>query len=277
MARLILHIGTHKTGTTFLQNTLTANARRLESLDIWVPQFGRAPGHHALAGAWNAHLCASGPADAAWTSLNRNWSQGPGTTVVSSEELSRLFGPAAVDFAQMRAFCAGFDEVRVICVLRNQASFLQSAYLQVARQRATPGWRKTLRNALEKERFNGLTLNYDRLCSRLLDGFARSELRFLSYEAAAAAPGGVLGAVLRAMDYPDAIHALMPASEAFSNRSPACKPSFTQDDIAEFTARFAPSNAALANRIAHLQPGFSIAPMLAEPKRLFQSDIAADA
>ncbi len=44
--RLFLHIGSHKTATTFLQNSLTRNAPALRDLGLLYPKAGRIHGAH---------------------------------------------------------------------------------------------------------------------------------------------------------------------------------------------------------------------------------------
>ena len=52
MARVVLHIGTHKTATTTLQDTLATNRALLAEQGIVYPSIGRATGHHTLATHW---------------------------------------------------------------------------------------------------------------------------------------------------------------------------------------------------------------------------------
>jgi len=52
MARLILHIGTHKTATTTIQNSFHANRKLLAQHGLIYPDLGRAAGHHGLVTDW---------------------------------------------------------------------------------------------------------------------------------------------------------------------------------------------------------------------------------
>jgi len=309
MARLVIHIGTHKTGTTYVQSMISANAARLAHQGVHVPRFDHRAGHHPLAAVWNARFRrASVPSDRAWRRLRSFAAATSGTVLVSSEELSRLYGPARVRFAEMRALADAFDEVRVVCVLRNQASFLQSAYQQVSRHGIAPGWRNCLKTALEKQRFSGLTLNYDRLYSRLLDGFNRHEIHLISYEAACSTTGGLIGALLDAAGWGSGPHGLRNVADAKSNRSPEplstylynraklrggntcslagiearlkvehgrdCRTTlFTRSELRRLGAVFEPSNTALENRVAPIQPGFRIAPILPGAATVWREDI----
>ena len=51
MARLVIHIGTHKTGTTFLQHKLALARPWLEERGFVYPDLGR-PAHHPLIAHW---------------------------------------------------------------------------------------------------------------------------------------------------------------------------------------------------------------------------------
>src|SRR4029453_10824750 len=46
--RAILHVGTHKTGTTAIQRTLAENTDYFAKNGIHWPMFGRGPAHHLL-------------------------------------------------------------------------------------------------------------------------------------------------------------------------------------------------------------------------------------
>lgn len=49
MSHLVLHIGTHKTGTTSFQNMMWKNARKLANYGVIYPRIhARHTGHHGL-------------------------------------------------------------------------------------------------------------------------------------------------------------------------------------------------------------------------------------
>ena len=295
LARLVIHIGTHKTGTTYLQKLMRGNKRILGQKGVVVPRLGRATGHHCLAGVWNARFEISSDPATPWREIARRWSRSEKTVFVSSEELSRLFGPSRVSFSEMRDLAAAFEDVKLICVLRNQADFLQSAYLQVARFRSAPNWAKAVRVAIEKRRFDGLTLDYDRLCSRIYDGFNRREVHFVSYDTVADASDGLARAVLRQAGIDGVVGALNRPSRAQSNPSPKAfssrfpeelgwslfKPAQHHKRVTLFSPRevdllsevFGPSNQNLARRISYLQPDFRVGPMLPHGADIWRFDL----
>ena len=52
MSRIILHVGTHKTATTTLQDTCAANRRRLAAHGVVFPEVGPTNGQHTLVTRW---------------------------------------------------------------------------------------------------------------------------------------------------------------------------------------------------------------------------------
>ena len=56
MSEILIHAGTHKTGTTTIQDTLRHNRARLKAARLVYPAIGRAAGHHLLAAEWLSHL-----------------------------------------------------------------------------------------------------------------------------------------------------------------------------------------------------------------------------
>ena len=64
-ARLVIHAGTHKTGTTFIQNSLAAASPRLRRHGIFYPVMGPAGGQHGLTTLWAPRMRAyASPAEA---------------------------------------------------------------------------------------------------------------------------------------------------------------------------------------------------------------------
>ncbi len=127
--RLLLHIGTHKTGTTTLQSLLAKNRDRLADRGICYPVTDRPPfpNPHKHNNLWRA-LDAGPDAFAAEKAvlLREFYASGAETLVMSEEHLSchRLKA-----LAQMRAFADDFD-VEVICFLRRQDYFIESWWSQ---------------------------------------------------------------------------------------------------------------------------------------------------
>ena len=71
MSKVILHIGTHKTGTTTIQDTFALNRNLLSGKGLVFPEIGKTNGQHGLVMDWIKlpeayHLDTT--AQAAWTS-----------------------------------------------------------------------------------------------------------------------------------------------------------------------------------------------------------------
>jgi len=300
MSRIVIHIGTHKTATTHLQDTFHKNRALLKTHGVTYPYIGWTRGQHGLASAWirmpmpyallNPHR--------AWDKLTRAHADKPGTVFISSEEFSRL-APRQVNMAELRKMVAGFDEVRILCTLRNQASFLQSVYQQVSVERNPGVWGPFYKRALQTKRADGLALDYNDLYDHLLTGFAPEEIRFLSYDTAVKDEGGIVGAYLRALDLPLRADDLEPFAAKSSNVSEdalatlaanmvagadvarpglvaqmrqaldqgagADRPRstvYSRAEVQEMAATFNPLNAKLARRLRAHQPAFRVGPML---------------
>lgn len=300
MSRIVIHIGTHKTATTHVQDTFFKNRERLLAHGVTFPVVGDTRGQHGLANRWIAMPPPYALADpqAAWDALIARHAGKPGTLFISSEEFSRI-APRKVDMAELRQMLAGFDEVRLICTLRNQASFLQSIYQQVSVERNPGAWGPYLKRALHLRRADGLALDYNALYDHLLTGFAPGEIRFLSYDAAVKGEGGIVGAFLRELDLPLAAGDLEPFAEKSSNVSEdalvtlaanmvagnhVARPAlvarmrqalnhdaggarprstlFGRPEVKQMAEAFNPLNARLSQRLRLWQPDFAVGPML---------------
>lgn len=229
MSRIVIHIGTHKTATTHVQDTFHKNRALLKQHGVIVPYIGRARGQHGLASAWirlPLHYKLRNPIRA-WEKLARTYAGRPYTVFVSSEELSRQH-PNRVDMQQLRELVSGFDEVQILCTLRNQASFLQSVYQEISKGRNPAAVGPFLQRALQTHMVDGLALDYGALYSHILTGFAPENIHFLSYEAAVAGEGGIIGAFLRILAVPLAADQLRRFSDRNSNVS--------DDPLATFAA-----------------------------------------
>lgn len=303
MARLVLHIGLHKTATTTIQDTLFHNRAMLADHGLIYPFVGETRGHHGLVTRWvpmPRPYALRGDPEAEWHRVAADYADQDGIVFLSSEEFSRAH-PRRVDLNDLRRLTDRYESVQVICMLRNQRSFLQSVYGQVAHDRAAPEVRGFIRNAIDQGFADGLWMDYDALAAHLETAFAPEELLFLSYEAASASEGGILGEVLRCMGLGGRASALVPFGEGRSNTSPdllaamvagaiarpAIAPSkliaaiegvlraqfgegmrgtiFTPEETAEISRRFAASNAAFESRRRALQPGLRLAPI--QPKQ----------
>jgi hypothetical protein len=145
MTKAILHIGTSKTGTSFLQQTLSASRDALVPAGFVYPRFGNRKDHTELSLAFNSrhsqrHMIfniAVGPESRQWLTdtLNEQLTgeaarglTGAETWVFSTENASRLQDADAAALIEfMREF---FDEITVIVYLRRREFMLASRYSQ---------------------------------------------------------------------------------------------------------------------------------------------------
>lgn len=311
MARLVLHIGTHKTATTTLQDTFAANRALLAREGLIYPKIGQATGHHGLVMEWLAlppvYALPGGPA-AAWGRIAA-LARGPGVVFLSSEEFSRGQPLPRVDFRALRQRLAGFEGVTVLCTLRDQLSYLQSIYLEVSKKQVPQPWSVFLAEALTTGYAAGLFLDFAALDGFLRTAFAPDEIRYLDFATARGAPGGILGAALQAAgcDLPAAalrqvedgaanvspdplaawaanqIAAPYPVSEALlalttaalrADLDPAVRTTlYTRAEEVRLLQYVAPLNARFAESLAARQPGFRITMAPPPPRRMFREDV----
>ena len=198
MSRIIIHIGTHKTATSYIQNLFRINRGLLKQHEIIYPLISRKMGQHALVGVWNKQFLPDSKFDpiAAWKDVSKTYAKHDCTVFISSEELSRFHGSAGVSPQQLRELVADFDEVKLIYTLRNQAHFLQSIYHQVARNRVLDHPEIILEAALKTHLSEQLSLNYNKVYSQLIQTFRRTEICLISYDQAIKKKGGIAQAIL---------------------------------------------------------------------------------
>ncbi len=206
MSRVVLHIGTHKTATTTLQDSFRHNAALLAEHGLNYPVLdARHSGHHGLVMDWNPLPRVyelPGGSVAALRQIARDHAGGNATVLLSSEEFSRGADGARVDFRAVRDALAGFDRVEVLCVLREQWRFLQSVYVELSKYRPPPRPVHLAEAALTTGLAEGLWLDYGALHDHLRQAFTAEEITFLDFDQAARSPEGILGAVMRHLGLP---------------------------------------------------------------------------
>lgn len=203
MSRLILHIGTHKTATTAVQEGFASHRDALAAAGLIYPRLGPEDyaftGHHGLVSDWNPNLerfALPGGSRAALRKLAADYGKAPGLVLLSSQEFSRGRPGGQVDFRALRADLAGFERIEVICTLRDQWQFLQSVWIEMARNRPPPAPHRVVKITREGGLTAGLWADYSALYTHLRQAFAPDEISFLDYRKAARSPGGVPGALL---------------------------------------------------------------------------------
>jgi hypothetical protein len=298
MSRIVLHVGTHKTATTTVQDTLALNRRHLRGHGVVFPQVGPSAGQHALVTRWiplPERYCDSRPALESWQALVRGHAAGDATVFVSSEEFSR--SRPGVDMRELAGLVAPFGRRTVVCVLRSQLAYLQSIYLQVTKEARVAGFEAFLAEALRTNLATGLQLDYGALFDRLLEGFAPEEIVFVCYETAVSGPGGIIGGIFERLGLGEVAAGLAPLAAGDSNVSPvplaawaanqisapgvagrglielaseviaeifgaaARTTLFTRAEAARVAAHFEPLNAAFEARYRRIDPGFALAPL----------------
>lgn len=128
MAKIFLHIGLNKTGTSSLQDFFSMNAETLRSREGLVyPRAGRdKTAHHPLS-KWAKAASAGGPAaDPAPGEALRAELQGAAKAVISSEDF-HTHGAKGIEY--MGRLLAGHD-VRVVLYVREHVAYLASWYQQ---------------------------------------------------------------------------------------------------------------------------------------------------
>lgn len=200
MARVLLHIGTHKTATTTLQDVFHHNSDLLARAGIIYPRLHRRiTGHHGLVHDWGAVpdvYRLPGGSRAALTKLARDYADTDHVVIVSSEEFSRADPNTAPDLAEIAKILSPFDRVEVLCTLRGQWEFLQSVYQELSKKRSPPRPPQLVGPVIKSGCFAGLFADYTLLLDRLETCFPADAITLIDYHSARAGPGGIVGAVL---------------------------------------------------------------------------------
>ena len=312
MAKLVLHIGTHKTATTTIQDCFARNADLLATHGLIYPRLNPASGHHGMVMDWVGlplNYAIEGGSLAAMQGLAQRYGAQEGTVLLSSEEFSRAASGGRVDFAALRQAAAGFSRIEVVCLLREQWQFLQSVYLEISRYSQSPPPAQWVAGLLATDMAQGLWADYTRLYADLLQVFAADEIRFFSYADWAAAPEGVVGRMLAYLGVDLAVADLEMDHGGRSNVSApplaswaanviahpmaaaqglvaACagalmveygedRPSllWQRDEMARLLDYGAARNAALTRAVIPHQPDFALPPCLPPANAVYREDI----
>ncbi|CAB4722160.1 MAG: hypothetical protein F2667_10765 [Actinobacteria bacterium] len=150
--RVYLHIGAPKTGTTYLQDRLTVNAKALAAHDVHFPTRSAlvSPGLFQFRAAldvlgqdWGG---APGHAEGSWDALVRRVRRRTGTVVVSHE----IFAPARAEVADRvkRELAGGGAEIHIVYSVRDLARQVPAAWQESIKQ----GRKWTYRRFLKRVR-----------------------------------------------------------------------------------------------------------------------------
>jgi len=221
MAKIILHIGTHKTATTTIQDTFHANAKTLAKLGLVYPILASHTGHHGLVSNWpsrpKAYELPGGPLNTL-SAVARRYANTDKTVFLSSEEFSRE--GALDDLGRVRAALAPFETIEVVCVLRSQWQFLQSVYGEIAKSRVPLRPPALVSTAIDSGAVEGLFVDYNSILDRLLATFNSNEIRILDFDSLKSEKNGIVGAFLRLARISVPHGALRRVNNGASNVSP---------------------------------------------------------
>ena len=133
MKSILLHIGTHKTGSTSIQKFLDRASEQLREDGVLYPEAGRPDdrvphGHHLL--AWSIQQKRGLKNLEGWEEVTSEIRRTPCSQIVLSSE---VFADCSVE--QIRHVCSFFPnaEVRVLVFLRELFSYMASVYKQHVR------------------------------------------------------------------------------------------------------------------------------------------------
>ena len=184
MARLVLHIGGHKTGTTYIQSVFHKNRRLMKQHGVVYPAIGTPKAHHVLSATWITAKATQGiaskvgGADVAWDRFLTKSKNQKGTIFLSSENFSRAH-PQKVDMSELADRLSVFEDVKIIFTAREQAGLAQSAWLQVAKSKKVLSLDEAFSSILETGRWRGLWYDYNLLYDHVLSGFKPSQIHLM--------------------------------------------------------------------------------------------------
>lgn len=234
MSRIVLHIGTHKTASTTVQNTFWQNSALLARHGVVYPRLDQNTGHHGLVPGWaempDVYKLPGGGL-AALEKIAADHAGSDRTVLLSSEEFSRE--RAISEMGPIRDIISVFDTVEVVCVLRSQWQFLQSIYLEISKKRVPPRPTALVKPVIEKGHAGGLWVDYTRLLASLEHHFAPGEITFLDFDTARNGEGGVIGALLRHLGVDLAAQDLTAVDGGAANVSPMSLASWAANVLSE--------------------------------------------
>jgi hypothetical protein len=174
MTRFVLHIGPHKTGSTYLQNHLTHNRAALIGRGIYYPREWTTPEI-----AWCHAELASLLQHDEFESVARGFADlkaaGWPTVILSSEDFSSL-GDDRLRFLRE---CTG-DEVEIVFFARRWSELLRSHGQEHIRQGGTKFLPEFVAGILS-DPFGSETINFSLVLDRFANAFGPSRLKVLSY------------------------------------------------------------------------------------------------
>src|SRR5438067_3457255 len=150
MARVFLHIGEPKTGTTFLQQVLWGNRAELAARGIALPGHHAQDHYRASQDLRGLEVLPSDPAGSwagEWEILAGQAKRAPGAAVISHE----LFSAADAGQAGRAVGSLQPAEVHVILTVRDMATLLPAEWQESVKHRSTRGWEDWLGDVIDRE------------------------------------------------------------------------------------------------------------------------------
>ncbi len=195
MRRLYLHIGSHKTGTTALQQSLHKNRVRLASCGAaFACQPNAAHLHNHLSPAEPGHVIPDGLMVTDPEALANLLAAADQDIVIASSENFSFFFQLAPVAALERALARQFDEVRILCYLRRQDRHAISHHQEGAKPgRPTEGalWGHAAAALPDPSPAHALYLDYDRRMGLWADAFGQDKLDLRVYDRARLKDGDI--------------------------------------------------------------------------------------
>lgn len=235
MARLLLHIGAHKTGTSYVQRLFHANRNRLAPHGIIYPDIGPNRAHHILVTPWIdvpeipasffrrldplRWLHRKTRQDAFFDRFVAQYSSRKGIVFLSAEIFSRA-ELQCVDMPDLARRLAPFEDVRIVYTARHQTDYIQSIWLQLAKNGNAGRFDHFLEHALRNHLASGLWVDHGRVVDHVLTGFSPQQLILLDYEASRRHPEGIAGPFLDLLESPLRLADMQSLSRKDSNVSP---------------------------------------------------------
>jgi hypothetical protein len=173
MPRFVLHIGPHKTGTSYLQDAFHATRDELRGVGIHYPDTGRERAHYALLDPLRHNL----PSAHIERQFAEMRAMDCDTIVLSAEGMATLNRDSIAYLRSLTGHCP----VRVIYYCRKWGSLLPSHWRECAKYGDMTTLPKYLFTNLANPRASTL-VNFDRPLSAYAECFGADAIRIVSYD-----------------------------------------------------------------------------------------------
>lgn len=314
MARIVVHIGVHKTATTYLQQRFARNRDKLKSLGVIYPSCDGDTHHNSLAGHWikeriNPKRFGALGSGAHFDAFVEKHARQDGLVFISGEAFCR-FRPSRVDMADLASRLDPFDQASVVFTIRDQPRLIQSLWTEINKKAATRGdLDKFVDRTIDTGLAFGVHTDFNALYDRVVAGFGADRVRVMSYDALCADPGGPFAVFLRFLGVAEPADRFgEPRDQGGVNVSPPplqfelarqvtapAAPSaslirladralaisgattlLTRDQHARIVRKFAPLNAAFVEKVRLHQPEFTFEIPPAPPGLFFRDDLTKE-